>query len=130
MYAFILTIHVLVCLSLIFIVLLQHGRGAEMGSGFGAGSNQTLFGSTGGATFLGKVTTLAAVLFMVTSLTLAVCRPARQPPRGSSPSRPPPRRHATAPVPLPAPAPGDSVTSGRSRSRPPSRPWAAGRSMA
>jgi preprotein translocase subunit SecG len=71
MFPVIITVHVLVCLALIFIVLLQHGRGAEMGSGFGGGSNQTLFGSTGAATFLSKVTTGAAVFFMLTSLSLA-----------------------------------------------------------
>jgi preprotein translocase subunit SecG len=104
MYALILTIHVLVCLALVFIVLLQHGRGAEMGSGFGAGSNQTLFGSTGGATFLGKVTTLAAVLFMVTSLTLAVLST-----RKTATSRiitdSPAAAPATAPATVPPPAP-------------------------
>lgn len=67
----ILIIHVIVSLALIFIVLLQTGKGAEMGAAFG-GSNQTVFGSQGAATFLSKVTTAAAVLFMVTSLTLAV----------------------------------------------------------
>ncbi len=105
MYAFILTIHVLVCLSLIFIVLLQHGRGAEMGSGFGAGSNQTLFGSTGGATFLGKVTTLAAVLFMVTSLTLAVMSTRRTATSRIITESAPAKTATPAPVPPPAPAP-------------------------
>ncbi len=106
MYAFILTIHVLVCLSLVFIVLLQHGRGAEMGSGFGAGSNQTLFGSTGGATFLGKVTTLAAVLFMVTSLTLAVMSTRRTATsRIITESAAPAPAKTAAPVPVPPPAP-------------------------
>ncbi len=71
MFSAIIVLHVVVCLALIFIVLLQHGRGAEMGSGFGGGSNQTLFGSGGAGTFLGKVTTAAAVAFMITSLTLA-----------------------------------------------------------
>jgi preprotein translocase subunit SecG len=67
----ILIVHVMVSLALIFIVLLQTGKGAEMGAAFG-GSNQTVFGSQGAATFLSKVTTAAAVLFMVTSLSLAV----------------------------------------------------------
>lgn len=67
----ILIIHVIVSLALIFIVLLQTGKGAEMGAAFG-GSNQTVFGSQGAATFLSKVTTAAAVLFMLTSLSLAV----------------------------------------------------------
>ena len=66
-----LIIHVIVCLMLIAIVLLQSGKGAEMGAAFG-GSSQTIFGSRGAATFLSKITTGAAILFMITSLTLAV----------------------------------------------------------
>ncbi len=64
-------IHVLVCFFLIAVVLLQSGKGAEMGAAFG-GSSQTLFGSRGAASFLSKMTTVAAVIFMLTSLTLAV----------------------------------------------------------
>lgn len=64
-------IHVVVCIALIMIVLLQTGKGADMGAAFGGGSSQTLFGSTGGATFLSKATTVAAIVFMLTSLTLA-----------------------------------------------------------
>lgn len=63
--------HVIVCIALIMIVLLQTGKGADMGAAFGGGSSQTLFGSTGASTFLGKATTVAAVVFMLTSLTLA-----------------------------------------------------------
>jgi preprotein translocase subunit SecG len=59
------------CLILIAIVLLQSGKGASMGAAFGGGSN-TLFGSTGPASFLNKVTTIAAVVFMITSFTLAI----------------------------------------------------------
>ena len=72
MYTLLIIIHVVVCLALILIVLLQTGKGAEMGAGFGGGSNQTIFGSRGAATFLSKITTGAAVMFMVTSLTLAI----------------------------------------------------------
>jgi preprotein translocase subunit SecG len=66
-----LVIHIMVCFFLIAIVLLQSGKGAEIGAAFG-GSSQTLFGSRGAATFLNKMTTVAAVVFMITSLTLAV----------------------------------------------------------
>jgi len=61
--------HVGVCIALILIVLLQTGRGAEMGAAFG-GSSQTLFGTTSGTTFMDKVTTLTAVVFMLTCLGL------------------------------------------------------------
>lgn len=64
-------LHVLVCLALIIIVLLQSGKGAEMGASFGAGGSQSVFGAGGGTTFLSKLTTSAAVIFMLTSLTLA-----------------------------------------------------------
>jgi preprotein translocase subunit SecG len=66
-----LIIHVFVCLFLIGVVLLQSGKGAELGAAFG-GSSQTIFGSRGAATFLNKMTTIAAIIFMITSLVLAV----------------------------------------------------------
>jgi len=67
----IVVLHVVVCIALIMIVLLQTGKGADMGAAFGGGASQTLFGSTGGATFMSKLTTGAAIVFMVTSLVLA-----------------------------------------------------------
>lgn len=63
--------HVLICLALVMIVLLQTGKGADMGAAFGGGSSQTLFGSTGASTFLTKSTTMVAIAFMLTSLGLA-----------------------------------------------------------
>jgi preprotein translocase subunit SecG len=71
MSTFIIIIHVIVCVALIMIILLQTGKGADMGAAFGGGASQTLFGSTGSSTFLGKLTTVAAVVFMLTSLVLA-----------------------------------------------------------
>lgn len=64
-------LHILVCIALIAIVLLQSGKGAEMGASFGAGGSQSVFGAGGGTTFLSKLTTGAAIIFMLTSLTLA-----------------------------------------------------------
>ncbi|HVO83059.1 MAG TPA: preprotein translocase subunit SecG [Syntrophobacteria bacterium] len=64
------TVHIVVCVALIVIVLLQKGRGADIGALFG-GSSQTLFGSTGGSTFFNRLTTSVAIVFMLTSLTLA-----------------------------------------------------------
>jgi preprotein translocase subunit SecG len=71
MSAIIVIIHVIVCLALIMIVLLQTGKGADMGASFGGGGSQTLFGSSGASTFLSKATTVAAVVFMLTCFTLA-----------------------------------------------------------
>lgn len=66
-----LILHVLSCLILIFVVLIQHGRGAGMGVTFG-GSSETLFGSAGPTSFLHKLTTIVAVIFMITSLSLSL----------------------------------------------------------
>lgn len=63
-------IHVVVCIALILIVLLQKGKGASMGAAFG-GSSQTVFGSGGATSFMHKITAAAAVVFMLTSLGLA-----------------------------------------------------------
>ncbi len=64
-------LHVVVCIALVMIVLLQKGKGASMGAAFG-GSSQTVFGSTGATSFLSKITVAAAVIFMFTSLGLAL----------------------------------------------------------
>ncbi len=70
MTAFLITVHILVSIALIIIVLLQGGKGAEIGASFGSGGSQTVFGATGGKSFLSKMTTGAAVVFMLTSLAL------------------------------------------------------------
>lgn len=62
--------HVIVCLFLVGVVLLQHGKGADIGATFG-GSSQSLFGSEGPLPLLNKITTAAAIIFMLTSVTLA-----------------------------------------------------------
>jgi preprotein translocase subunit SecG len=64
-------IHVVVCVAMILIVLLQRGKGADMGAVFG-GSSQAVFGSGGATSFLHKVTTAAAIVFMLTSLGLSI----------------------------------------------------------
>ena len=71
MYTLAVVIHVIVCLLMIGSILLQAGKGAEIGAAFG-GSSQTVFGSRGPGTFLSKVTIGAAVIFMLTSLGLAI----------------------------------------------------------
>jgi len=67
----IIAVHILVCVALILIVLLQAGKGAEMGAAFG-GASQTIFGSAGAMGFLTKLTTFAAIIFMITSLLLTL----------------------------------------------------------
>jgi preprotein translocase subunit SecG len=73
-YAFVV-LHVLVCLILILVVLLQSGKGADLAGAFGGGATQTAFGSRGPASFLSKVTTGAAVVFMITSIALSGLSP-------------------------------------------------------
>jgi len=109
MYTLLIIIHVVVSLALILIVLLQTGKGAEMGAGFGGGSNQTIFGSRGTATFLSKITTGAAVMFMLTSLSLAIVTKNRTgsvvratPSRAAAPAKPAPAMPASAAPAMPA----------------------------
>ena len=66
-----ITAHVLLALAIIGLVLLQHGKGADMGSGFGGGSSGSLFGATGSANFLSRATAVLATLFFLSSLGLA-----------------------------------------------------------
>ncbi len=72
MYLVLSIFHLMVTLGLILIVLLQSGKGADIGAAFGGGSSQTVFGGRGAATFLSKMTSALAILFMLTSLTLTV----------------------------------------------------------
>jgi preprotein translocase subunit SecG len=67
----IIVAHVLIALAIIGLVLLQHGKGADMGSGFGGGASSSLFGATGSANFLSRTTAVLAAVFFVTSLGLA-----------------------------------------------------------
>ncbi len=71
MQTLILVLHVILCIFLIIVVLLQPGKGGDAGVAFGGGGSQTVFGARGATTFLQKLTTYAAVLFMVTTITLA-----------------------------------------------------------
>ena len=67
----IIVFHVMVALAIIGLVLLQHGKGADMGSGFGGGASSSLFGATGSANFLSRATAVLATLFFIVSLVLA-----------------------------------------------------------
>ena len=71
MYQLILMVHVLVALALIGLVLIQHGKGADIGASFGSGASNTVFGSQGTGSFLFKLTGGLAMTFFVTSLTLS-----------------------------------------------------------
>jgi preprotein translocase subunit SecG len=71
LFSLVLTVHILVAIAIIGLVLMQHGKGADMGAAFGSGASGSLFGATGSANFLSRTTGVLAAVFFVTSLTLA-----------------------------------------------------------
>jgi preprotein translocase subunit SecG len=113
-----IVVHVLVALAIIGLVLLQHGKGADMGSGFGGGASSSLFGATGSANFLSRATAVLATIFFLLSLALAYLATNRAPQEGGGvmdavrqqqqqPQKPPaPGAEKPAAVPQPAPAEG------------------------
>lgn len=74
-YYFVVTLHVVACLFLIAVVLLQQGKGQDLANAFGGGGTQTAFGPRGSANVLSRATTILAGVFMVTSLALSILRP-------------------------------------------------------
>ena len=122
--------HIIVCIFLVLVVLLQQGKSADWSGAFGGGGTQNTFGARGSGTVLGKATTTAAIIFMITSLALAVlisqsggssviregartnqpvqpAQPAGQPPAGQAPvpAQQPPAPQSAPPAPAPAPPP-------------------------
>jgi len=93
-----MVVHLIICFALILIVLLQAGKGANMGAAFG-GSSQTVFGSSGAGTFLGKLTAGIAVLFMLTSLILTYTASHRS--SSIVEKQPIPAAEQTVPAPVP-----------------------------
>jgi preprotein translocase subunit SecG len=101
MYIALIVVHVLVSFVIMGVVLLQAGKGADIGSAFGGGASQAVFGSMSTPTVLGKITTVVAVIFVITSFTLAMLA-ARRP---ASVMTAPPAATQTQPSSAPAPAP-------------------------
>lgn len=71
LFSVVLVVHILAALGVIGLVLVQHGKGADMGAAFGSGASGSLFGATGSANFLSRTTAVLATVFFVTSLSLA-----------------------------------------------------------
>jgi len=94
-------LHILSCFVLVLVVLLQAGKGANMGAAFG-GSSQTVFGSSGAGTFLGKMTTAVAIVFMLTSLSLSYTSVNKTSSLMEGASRPAAEKPVSAPAPLPS----------------------------
>ncbi|MCG6928512.1 MAG: preprotein translocase subunit SecG [Acidobacteria bacterium] len=118
LYYLIISVHVIACLLLIAIVLLQQGKGQDLASAFGGGGSQTAFGPRGSATVLSRATTILAALFMITSLTLSVLKPGRssvldQVPETVATPAPAESGEETAPAPAPVP-PDDAADTGNS----------------
>jgi len=70
-FSLLLTVHIMVALAIVGLVLMQHGKGADMGAAFGSGASGSLFGATGSANFLSRTTGILAAIFFATSLLLA-----------------------------------------------------------
>jgi preprotein translocase subunit SecG len=102
-FIFVVTIHVVVCMLIIAVVLLQAGKGADIGSAFGGTGSQAVFGSMGTPTLLGKITTGVAIVFMLTSFWLAA-QGSRRVGTTIMPATPPPAAAPAAPTAAPAPA--------------------------
>ncbi len=107
------TLHVLVCLVLVAVIMLQSGNAADLAGAFGGSGSQTAFGPRGAASFLSRATTWCAIVFMMTSLTLSV---KREPTAASAASgsfleqtQKAGKAPATPPATAPAPAPGNSA---------------------
>lgn len=96
MFTLLVILHVLVSLAIIAIVLLQAGKGADIGSAFGGGGSQAVFGSMGTPTLLGKITTGMAIVFMLTSFSLAMLASKRA---GSIMKEPAPVQQPATPAP-------------------------------
>ncbi len=125
MYAALLIVHVLVCFFLIIVVLLQSGKAADLAGAFGGMGSQTAFGPRGSATLLSKATTVSAIVFMITSLSLSIVASRRgglsttvlqDSGRTSAPAKSQPASggsKTTLPSPVPAGAPASPAPSGQ-----------------
>src|SRR5271168_685709 len=111
LHSLIMGVHYICALSIVFLVLIQRGKGAEAGAGFGAGASGTVFGARGASTALSRATAILAALFMVTSLSLAYVGTRKSAPSSSileQLSQQPAAPASTAPAPGSA-APGSAA---------------------
>lgn len=105
LFSLLLTIHILVALAIVGLVLMQHGKGADMGAAFGSGASGSLFGASGSANFLSRTTAILAAIFFATSLMLAYVGSSKPKTSGSLM----PDAVQSKAVSQPAPAAGDAA---------------------
>jgi preprotein translocase subunit SecG len=117
MYIAVLLIHIVVCIFLIIVVLLQSGKAADLAGAFGGMGSQTAFGPRGSATLLSKATTISAVVFMITSLTLSILA-TKNAGLGTTVLQSEPTRTQQKQAPPPAPAPAQPKTGGTGSTSP------------
>lgn len=117
----ILALQILAALGMIGLILVQHGKGADMGAAFGSGSSGSLFGASGGANFLSRTTAVLAAVFFVCTLLLAYFGNARTVRSGSVLEGAP----VTAPVPVPSQVPAPATIPGQNSGSVPAQPAAA-----
>ena len=113
LFPLLLSFHILLGLSVIGLVLIQHGKGADMGAAFGSGASGSLFGASGSANFMSRTTGILAAIFFLTSLSLSYLATNRVKAPVSimdtvKTEAPAPSAPAKTEVPVPAPLPGDS----------------------
>ena len=113
----ILVIHVIAALVIIGLVLLQHGKGADVGAAFGSGASGSIFGASGSANFLSIATAILAVVFFVTSRGLTLFSTRKNEDKGVMATQPAPRQSSPEQIPVPSapaskPAPADGSKAG------------------
>ena len=115
---FVLVVHVLAALTIIGLVLLQHGKGADVGAAFGSGASGSVFGATGSANFLSRATAMMALVFFLTSLGLTYFSSRKSDTRGVMADHPAPSQSLPGQIPGPRrPLPGRLPLRPRSRRR-------------
>lgn len=112
LFSIVLTVHILVAIAIIGLVLMQHGKGADMGAAFGSGASGSLFGATGSANFLSRATGILAAVFFVTSLTLAYVASSKPKTTGSVMQEPVQSQTVSQPASAGSEAPASPVDAG------------------
>ena len=108
----VLVIHVVAALGIVGLVLLQHGKGADVGAAFGSGASGSIFGASGSANFLSRATAMLALVFFLTSLGLTYLGSRRTEHKGVMGTKPVPVQTLPAQIPAPSPKPAPDGPAG------------------